>query len=132
MVTHGDEALDTLCALILPWAREHEREKYEDTMRHAAKADVLRRYCLRLVELRASREPSFVKQVPLSVLEDTALTVRLRDRATGEILTVRGAKASGERTWTFRHLTMPPDAFRAHRFLMTTFDLEALPPTSSG
>lgn len=131
MVATGDEALDRLCALILPWAYEHERAKYEETMTHAAKPHVLRKFCVRLMLLRVTREPSFVKQIPLSILEESALEVRLRDRTTGEIITVRGARASGERTWTFQHLMMPPNAFRAHRLLTTMLDLEVLPPTCS-
>lgn len=73
-------------ALILPWAKQEHAEKYAQTLAVARRGDVFDRYLLRLVELRCAEDRAFLRTVPLWVLDNTAVTCRMRGAGRGEFV----------------------------------------------
>lgn len=99
-----------LVALILPWAKEHEPEKYEATLKVATNDKTFRRYLIRLIEIRWAREDyTWRRTIPLDVLEDSALTMTVTHRPTGRRMHVKGRLAEGPREWSFGELAMLTD-----------------------
>lgn len=99
---------DELAALILPWAKEHLPDAYAQTVVPGVvqHAKTFRRYLTRLVELRHAREPRFARTVPVSVLDETALVVKLRPRQGGPEIEVKGRLAPRPHVWRFKELAM--------------------------
>jgi hypothetical protein len=99
---------DELVALILPWAKTAHPDKYESTLAVAKNAATFRRYLIRLIEIRWSEEPAWASSaiVPLSVFEESALTMTFVHRPTGTSFEVKGRLAPGPRVWTFAELAM--------------------------
>lgn len=93
---------DELAGFILPWAKQWKPEPYAATVAVAGRPVAFRKYMLRLVELRYTEERSFRLTVPLSVLEETGLTQRMR-LPDGDVIEVKG-KEAGERQWGFGEL----------------------------
>lgn len=86
---------DELAVLILPWAKEHHLSKYIETVKVGGRPDAFRKYMLRLVEIRCTEEPDWRGMVPVSVLDETALVLKLRNRNTGEEFESKGQRAPG-------------------------------------
>jgi len=125
-----------LAVLILPWADTYHPDKAKQTRAVVGKPDTYRRYLLRLVEIRWTEDLKFRPTVPFDVLEDTAITARLRLRD-GTILEVKGRHAEGVRRWTFAELKMavcqPKSFVDCLIAAKTTLDLEtvAVGPTQT-
>lgn len=86
---------DELAVLILPWAKANHEAKYTETLKVASRPDAFRKYMLRLVEIRCTEEPDWRGMVPVSVLDETALVLKLRNRNTGEEFESKGQRAPG-------------------------------------
>lgn len=81
--------------LILPWAKEKHPDKYADTIKRAGDAAAFRRFVLRLVEIRWETEPEWRREVPLNVLDETAITATVKAQD-GTTLIVAGRAIKGE------------------------------------
>lgn len=117
---------EALCALILPWAKEHEPEKYAATLAVIQNARTFRRYLVRLVEIRWDKETwEWRRTIPLDVLEESAITIRVRCRATNRTLEVKGRLAA-PREWSFGELAVAtsPDDLEFMALAKEVFDLE--------
>lgn len=115
---------DDLARLILPWAKEHHPDKYQQTLKVAAIPATFRRYMLRLVEIRCTDEPEWIKTVNVLVLEETGLTKRLKDNQTGDVYEVKGRLAEGPRITTFAELALPREDFLSLQRAKAALDLE--------
>lgn len=124
---------DELAAIILPWAKEYELEKYNATLCVAQNARTFRRYLVRLVEIRWARENrTWRGGLPLDVLEESSITLHLRHRPTQQVLAVKGRLAEGTRTWTFAELALAVEEPPMLDLMMrakATLDLEHVPGT---
>lgn len=116
---------DELVAFILPWVKEHRPDAYAATIAVAKRPATLRRYLLRGIELRVDAEPEFRGRVPLSVLDETALCVTVRDAVTGRTFTVGGALARPKAQLPFRALGTTRADLDALLAAVDTMDLEA-------
>lgn len=96
---------DELIELILPWAKEHHPDKYAKTIEQANRPIAFRRFLVRLIEIRCAEDRAWRNTVPLSVLEETSLSVTLRHKGTGREFTVGGQATSGRHV-SFRMLGM--------------------------
>jgi hypothetical protein len=117
---------EEIAALILPWAKANEPEKYQATLAVAQNARTFRRYMIRLIEIRWQQDPAdWIKSVPLSVLEDSGVVMRLR---WGEhILEVKGRLAPPPRIWGFAELvvlTSNKESMQLMVDIKNTLDLE--------
>jgi hypothetical protein len=120
---------EQLAELILPWAREHHREKYDATLRVATLPESFRRFLLRLIEIRCTEDPAWRNTVPLAVLNDTSIRVTVRTK-TGRTLRVGGREAPNIHL-TFGMLASfraQPDTFPAWLDVQDSFDLEVVKP----
>jgi len=95
---------DELAGLVLPWAKEAKPEAYELTIKASVKPDTFRAYLIRLVELRAAEDVVWRNGLPLSVLEETGLTIQVRHRPSGQMFSVSGRKVP-DRKFGFKLLT---------------------------
>ena len=121
---------DALAALVLPWAKERHPEKYAETLKVAARPMTFRRYLTRLVEIRCAEDKGFVLSLPVSVLEETALVVRARDRKTGKVYEFKG-RLAGPREHAISELALDPDVFDFMLLVQETLDLEYVEQTTS-
>lgn len=117
---------EELAALILPWCKATHPDKYQQTLAVSANPSAFRRYMIRLVEIRWSSDTDVAwrDQVPVSVLEESGLTVKMQHRPTGEMIEVKGRLAPKPRTWTFAELTATPEQFLLLLAAKKTLDLE--------
>ena len=114
-----------LAALILPWAKEKEPEKYDATIKVARVSSTFRRYMIRLVEIRCQAEPDWRRRVPMSVLEETSLEMRFRQRTTGLEIVVKGLGRNEPREWGFKELAACDKlSFAQLHHIKTTLDME--------
>lgn len=122
-----DEPMPTrqIAVAILPWAKETHPDKYVDTIKQANNDAKLRRYLVRLVEIRWESEPEWRGQAPLAVLDETALTKTLRTQA-GVVLTVGGrlAKESCHLRWI--DLSAEPEDFKLLVAAIIELDMEVV------
>lgn len=130
------ETNELLAALILPWAKEKHPEKYAGTLKVAANPATLRRYLIRLIEIRwadPAEDTTWRGEVPLSVLEDSAIQLPMRHVPTGETFQIKGRLAPGPRVWTFAELASfmaqdkPNEAMAAAVLAKQALDLEHVP-----
>lgn len=118
---------DELADLILPWALQAHPEKYAQTVAQIDLPKTYRRYLLRLVEIRCTEDKAWMSsQVPISVLDETSLTRKLKDRKTGLVLTFGGNRARGI-TFRFAELTLQPEQFQLLWKAKEALDLEYVP-----
>lgn len=96
---------ELLESLVQNWAKQHRPDAWEKTEKVRPRPDAFRAYLIRLVELRYEAEPEWRTQVPLSVLEETALTAKMRLRGTDRIIDVSGRKVVPRR-WGFQELAL--------------------------
>lgn len=128
---------DELAGVILPWAKQYHPDKYDATLKAAAVPATFRRYLLRLVEIRwaeasaegaSEEERAWRLTVPVSVLDETSVRLKVLRRPTGEVMEFQGDKAEGEQTHRFHELVMGPDEFdalqRAKQMLDLVYDHE--------
>jgi hypothetical protein len=108
-----------LGALILPWAKEHQPDAYQKTLGVVSRPAAYRAYLLRLVELRWESEPGWREQVPLRVLDETALEVKMRHPGLGVEILVQGRLDPKTRA------PRPPGQGRVHSFLALAEVIEA-------
>lgn len=125
-------ATGQIAAMMLPWAKAHHPEKYADTVKVSNRPAVFRRYLLRLLEIRCREEEGFMGTVPVSVLDETALTVKVRDRSTGAVLEVKGERAEGPQVTRFWELAMEPEDFRTLQSAKQILDLEHVGKITGG
>jgi hypothetical protein len=85
---------DGMAGLVLVWAKATQPAAYAKTLAVAGRPQAYHAYLVRLVELRAGADPAWRNTLPLRVLEQTGLTVRLRHRPTGTELVVSGRKVA--------------------------------------
>lgn len=118
-----------VAALILPWAKEHERQKYEDTVALLTKPDVFRRACLRLIEIRIAGDKRWAHEVPRDVLQETAVVLRYR-RPDGAVWVVGGWKAPKDglthQFWELDLAVRDPERFALLQAAKTALDLVQL------
>lgn len=115
---------DELIAFILPWAKEHHRDKYDATLAVQNNENAFRKYMIRLVEIRWAEDKEFRLTVPCSILEETAISATLQDKQTGKTIVVGGKHVKG-RQWGFRELaTLDRKDFETLRVTKETLDLE--------
>lgn len=117
------DANDELIELVMPWAKAHKPEAYRKTLEVAARPVAFRNYLLRLLELRCQGESGFLSTVPLRLLEETSLVVKVQHRPTGRVVEVAGAQVR-PRQMGFSDLGREPDDFRALLDVIEAFDLE--------
>lgn len=121
---------EELLGLVGAYAKEHHRSKYDQTLAKVAEPLVFRAYLLRLVEIRCGEQPAFFLEVPLSVLQETALVRRFRVTSSDRVFVVGGAKATAQEdvphlTWAM--LAQPePDFLRLIKAI-DILDLELVP-----
>lgn len=112
-----------LAAAILPWAKEFHPEKYADTIRQARNDARLRRYLIRLIEIRWDAEPEWRREVPLAVVDETALTKDIRMKS-GRVLKVGGKLTKGSCDLRWVDLRLEPEDFRLLVATIATLDME--------
>lgn len=115
--------LEALSALILPWAKTEEPAKYAMTLEVSRVPETFRRYMMRLVELRWERDVAWRTQVPVAVLEDSAIEGTLRRRSDGREFVFRGRRKQPRR-WAWAELALDKAEFERLVVLKDTFDLE--------
>lgn len=71
---------EELSALVLAWAKANEPNAYGKTIKVAINPIVFHNYLLRLVELRYAADREFRLACPIRILDETALTIRLKDK----------------------------------------------------
>jgi hypothetical protein len=102
-----DEENQTIAALVLPWARERHKEKYDQTLAISNRPDVFRRYLVRLLELRWAEDgdiqADWKKNVPFWALEETNIVVRAT--VFGHEIKICGSKVA-DRTWSWAEMRM--------------------------
>lgn len=122
---------DELEQLVLPWAEIRHPEKHAQTIAQRTLPKTYRRYLLRLVEIRCEEDRAWMtSQVPVSVLDETSLTRKLRDRRTGLVLTFGGSRARGV-LFRFAELTLPREQFDFLWQAKEALDLEYIPDGES-
>lgn len=123
---------DELAGVVLPWAKERHPEKYDATLKAAAVPATFRRYLLRLVEIRwaeagaegaTEEERAWRLSVPVSVLDETSIRMKVLRKPTGEVMEFQGSRAEGEQTHRFHELLMGPDEFDALQRAKKMLDL---------
>lgn len=112
-----------LAAVILPWAKEFHPDKYAATIQQARNDAKMRRYLVRLVELRWDAEPDWRSVVPLDVLDETALTKNVRTKD-GRVLKVGGKLTEGSCELRWTDLGLEPEDFRLLVATIITLDME--------
>lgn len=115
---------EELSALILPWAKAERPDAYAKTLAVANRPDTFRRFLLRCVELRCEAEPAWMRTVSVQVLDETALSARLRHRPTGKEVTVGGRLATPTPDLPFAALALAPPAFGALLDAVDALELE--------
>jgi hypothetical protein len=113
-----------LAGLILAWAKDEHPDKYAQTLKVAAIHDTFRRYLLRLIEIRCEADKAWMGTVPVSVLEETKLSLSLRDKQTGAVYEVKGRLAEGERQVSFLELGLSRGDFLWLQQAKENLDLE--------
>jgi hypothetical protein len=124
-----------LLALVGAWAKATHPEKYRATLQQVSEPRKFRAYLLRLVELRVAAEPQWIREVPLSILDETRVTRTLRHKHTGVEYVVGGVRATMDGAYTLRWfmLDSPIDDFNLVSAAMAALDLVLVPqeaPTS--
>lgn len=114
-----------MAVAILPWAKEKHPDKYADTIKQANDDAKLRRYLVRLVEIRWESEPEWRSAAPLAVLDETALIKRVRTQA-GVVLTVGGKLAKGSCHLRWIDLRVEPEDFRLLAAAIIALDMEVV------
>lgn len=129
MVVVPPSPIGELELLVLPWAKEFHPEKYQATIAMKAK-DIARyrKFLLRLVEVRWEESKEWRREVPLSVLERTSLTQKIKVKGSDIVIEVKGRGAPGERQFTWEMLGWPVDEFRAAIEVIQSLDLEIYEP----
>lgn len=123
-----------LLTIIGPWAKETVPELYAATLRQGARPSALRNYLLRLIEIRAdgsethgvARDNVFLASLPVSVLDETAITRTLTIKSTGQAFKVAGQKFAGHANLSWTMLDAPPEDFRQLASAITALDLEVV------
>ena len=124
---------DQLAGFILPWTKENHPDKYDLTLKAASVSGTFRRYLLRLVEVRwqkageegaDEKEKEWKLTVPVSVLDETSVRMKVLRKPTGEVMEFQGDKAEGSQTHRFHELLMGPDEFDALQRAKQSLDLE--------
>jgi hypothetical protein len=113
-----------LAALILPYAKEHHPEKYTDALRVAHQPEKFRRYLIRLVEIRIGEYPAWMNELPISVLDETSLTIRVRDRTTGQEIPLKGQRAEKPISHRIAELALDKTTFDHLQRAKVHLDLE--------
>lgn len=113
-----------IAALILPWAKEKHPEKYEQTLKVAMYPDTFRRYMTRLIEIRCQAEPEFRKEVPISVLDETALVVEVKQKGDVYKYKVGGILADQPIDLRFWELALDKETFATIQAAKSTLDME--------
>lgn len=121
------ESTEALAALILPWAKETFADRYAETIKQASKPMTFRRYLTRLVEIRVEMDRSFIRQIPISILDETALTATVVDRKTGKRILFAGKRAKGVHALRFKELLFEKADFELLVSAWETLDLEYAP-----
>lgn len=67
---------DEIFALVAAWAKAKHPEKYDATLKVARNPETFRKYLVRLVEIRCEEDLAFIRDVPLSVLDETHIVKR--------------------------------------------------------
>lgn len=114
--------METLVALVLPWAKDRHPGKYAETVKVIGKPSVFRAYLLRLVELRWEEDKGWRREVPFDILDETAITARFKR---GDYsFEVKGKRAAMPRVWTFEELKgIDEESFSLLRAAKETLDL---------
>lgn len=118
---------EQVAALVLPWAKAHHPDKYEQTLKVSTTPTTFRRYLLRLLEIRCSEEREFLGQVPVSLLDETSLVIWVRDRKTGELYEVKGRLSPQPHIVRFWELALSKSDFEALKVCKQALDLEHVP-----
>ncbi len=119
---------DELAELILPWAFEAHPDKHAQTVAQQELPKTYRRYLLRLVEIRCMEDRAWMtSQVPISVLDETSLTRKLKDRKSGLVLTFGGMRATGTILFRFAELNLERNGFDVLWKAKEALDLEYVP-----
>lgn len=116
--------LEAMAALILPWAKEHHPEKYTETLKISIKPDAFRKYMLRLIEIRCTEEPQWRGEVPVSVLDETSLTIKAKARGTGQVIEYKGRRAVAPIHHRILELALSKPEFDLLQRAKDTLDLE--------
>lgn len=85
---------EELSVLVLAWAKVNKLDAYKKTIQVAGNPVVFRNYMLRLVELRWEADKAFRRECPVRILDETSLTIRLRDKS-GTVHIYSGKMAKG-------------------------------------
>lgn len=116
-----DETLNRLQAFVLPWAKEHHSDWYELTLKVAKNRESYEAYLVRLLECRWDEDPTCRATAPIDALEETKVTVRLKD---GErVLEFSGKKVKHRRRAVIE-LLMPKEEWEALERTREILDLE--------
>jgi hypothetical protein len=116
--------IQELEALVLSWAEQHHPEKHAQTVAQQEKPETYQRFLLRLVEIRVTDEPRWLRTVPVAILDETKLVAQLRDRESGKMLTFAGKKANMPQAHRFSELDMLPSDFELMLAAWDMLDLE--------
>lgn len=116
---------DELAYLILSWAKVHHPKPYADTLAVATRPNAFRMYMLRLVEMRYAEDRGFRGTVPVSVLDETSLTIRVRDKLDPEkIVELKGMRAKGPITRRIFELAFTKEEWELRSKAIETLNLE--------
>lgn len=85
---------EEIAALILPWAEANHPEKHAATLAVQSQPRTYRRYLIRLLEIRWEEDSkTWRNEIPLSVLDESAVRMTTHHRATGTPIHVGGRLA---------------------------------------
>jgi hypothetical protein len=90
-----ENTLNQMQAWVLPWTKANHPDWYKATLKVAADKVAFHKYLIRLVEVRWQEEPGARETAPVTVLEQTGLVIRLKDKGSGEVLEFAGVKVEG-------------------------------------
>lgn len=86
--------LDTIELLVLEWAKRQYPDKYAATLAVISQPRTYRRYLIRLIEIRWGEDTSaWRNEIPLRVLEESAVTMQVIHRPTEKQIMVGGRLA---------------------------------------
>jgi hypothetical protein len=119
---------EELFGLIGAWAKAEHPEKYVQTLEQVSKPATFRAYLVRLVELRVAADPAWIREVPVSVLDESGLTRTFRCKATpDERLIVGGRRSTGRIHVLWSHLALDKVDFDLLTAAVSRFDLDLVP-----
>lgn len=125
-MTGAVRANEEILALVGPWAKAEHPDKYKATLQQVSMPARFRAYLLRLVELRAEAEPKWVREVPVSILDETRVMRDLRDRATGRTFVVGGRRAGKTVQLRWTMLALEAADFQLITSAITALDLDVV------